>query len=197
MKIMRIKFICPKCKKEYMNEFLAGYHSMFADAARTFEKNNVTKVYCDNCNEKLIDENLLKYFNNSGEYSPKTEYYELTEEIDEFKIYLDVLREIRNFFLCVSDGEAGIISKMDKTEKYVNANIIVKGKAQEKEYELLKINVFNYEYDIGDRKNAFIIKMFEKMIDAVASGVYEYLFEDDCSPYYNKKKESKIYYKAM
>ena len=55
--------------------------------------------------------------------------------------------------------------------------------------DIEKINVLEYEYSIGDRKNRFDLKGFEAHIDMVASIIYEYLFEDDCSPYYNKKKE--------
>ena len=126
-----------------------------------------------------------------------SEIYNPTDNEVEFDLYLKVFREINNFFYCVQDGKIEIISKMDKEEKGVKTYILLKGKCNDKEYDLLKINVLEYEYSIGDRKNRFDLKGFEAHIDMGASIIYEYLFEDDCSPYYNKKNTSNIIYKAM
>lgn len=197
MKIVRIKSICPKCKKEYINQHLAGFYSDFASVAKEFVENNVIKTHCDECGVKVVEERFLKLFNQSGEYEPKMEIYNPTDNEVEFDLYLKILREINNFFYCVQDGKIEIISKMDKEEKGVKTYILLKGKCNDKEYDLLKINVLEYEYSIGDRKNRFDLKGFEAHIDMVASIIYEYLFEDDCSPYYNKKNTSNIIYKAM
>ena len=70
MKIMKIKMICPKCKKEYENLGLASYSSGFESAAKNFAHNNRIITQCESCNTRLIPESLIDNFDSNGNYAP-------------------------------------------------------------------------------------------------------------------------------
>ena len=195
MKISRIKFICPKCKEEYFNEFLASYSSGFEEAAESFENNNKIITICQKCGTKLVTGDKLKYYNN-GEYLPLTEHLELSDECDKFDIYLKVLKSINDFFQCNENGSIEIVSNVEDKDRLLEGSIIINGRMEDSNFELLKVIIDRYEKNkIGDRKNCFMKTQLVNTVDAVGKGIFEYLFRDDCSEFFNKKNISNISYK--
>lgn len=195
MKISSIRFICPKCKEEYFNRFLASYSSGFEEAAESFVNNNKIITTCQKCGTKLVSEDKLNYYNN-GEYLPLTEQLELTDECDEFDIYLKVLKSINNFFQCNEKGSIEIVSSIEDKDVLLEGVIIINGKFEDSNFELLKVIIDRYEKNkIGDRKNYFMQKQLANTVNAVGTGIFEYLFIDDCSQFFNKKSLSNISYK--
>lgn len=196
MKISRMKFICPKCKQEYFNRFLASYSSGFEEAAESFVKNNELITTCQKCNTKLVTEDKLKYYNDEGEYLPLTEHFKLNNECDKFDIYLKVLKSINDFFQCNEKGCIEIVTNIEDTDSLLEGIIIINGKTEYKNFELMKVIIDRYEKDkVGDRKNYFMKKQLVNTVNAVGTGIFEYLFIDDCSQFFNKKSMSNISYK--
>ena len=66
MRILNVKMVCPKCKKEYINHSLASYSSGFKTPAKNFLDNNKPTTHCENCNIKLVKEKLINYFDDIG-----------------------------------------------------------------------------------------------------------------------------------
>ena len=193
MKIMRLKFVCPKCKKEYLNNFLASYLSEFKDEAKSFMENNSQITVCENCSTKLVTENLLKFYDANGEYMPTAEKMDISDEVDSFKLYLKTLEVIMNFFSCVRNGRIEIAAQIEKNGSMIDGKMIVKGKSENKEYDLMTSCICQYELVAnGDRKNLFKENELKNILNAIISEIYEYLFIDDCSCYYGKKEENII-----
>lgn len=64
--------ICPKCRREYANEYLASYSRYFASAAKSFKENNKIITHCENCKKKLIKEDIFnKSLDENDNYLPE------------------------------------------------------------------------------------------------------------------------------
>ena len=134
--------ICPKCKKEYINNVLTSFSGRFESAAKSSLDSNTPSTHCEDCNIKLIHENLINYFDNMGNYSPK--FKKINKGFDLFCLYLEVLETISNFFSCVNDGEIVLTGNIKKEGTNIYTNLTVIGKYNNKEYELLSATIDEY-----------------------------------------------------
>ena len=189
MKIIPNTLICPKCKKTYTNHSLASYSSQFAPAAQSFLTNNNPILECENCHIKLIDENLINDFDEMGNYTPKTKI--LAKDSNYFNLYTEVLNYIKNFLACVDDGKIVITGNIKKEETSIQTNLVVIGKANNKEYELLSATLEDYSLELGGRKNKFEEYRLANMANSIIISIYDYLFVDDTN-HYTENDKSKI-----
>lgn len=192
MKIKKISFICPKCKKEYINEFLLSYSSGFENVAKEFSDNNIIITTCEKCKIKLVQKSFLKYFNENGEYYPIVENVELNNEFDEFDLYLKTLESIKDFFECNLSGNIEIMSKIEKSDTQIKGIMVIKGINENSEFELLRAVIGKYEIVMGDRKNKFMENSLKNVVNTLVNDIYEYVFIDDCSGFVGKKNNSNI-----
>ena len=189
MKIIPNTLICPKCKKKYTNHSLVSYSSQFAPAAKSFLTNNNPILECENCHIKLIDENLINDFDEMGNYTPKTKI--LAKDSNYFNLYTEVLKSIKNFLACVDDGKIVITGNIKKEETSIQTNLVVIGKTNNKNYELLSATLEDYSLELGGRKNKFEEYRLANMANSIILSIYDYLFIDDTN-HYTENDKSKI-----
>ena len=187
MKIMKIKMICPKCKKEYENWGLASYSSGFESAAKNFTHNNRIITQCENCNTKLVPEFLIDNFDSNGNYAPNQKT--IDKGFDLFKLYLEVLNGIRTFFSCVDNGKIVLSANVIDNDEKVFTTIVLTGIDNENTFKLLSATIDEYTYEIGDRKNKFMLLNLLKTTNSILTNIYDYIFIDDCNSFEDKHKQ--------
>lgn len=171
MKIERIKFVCPKCGETFDNYEMLSYNSHMAEAAKDFVKNNKPITHCPKCKVKLVNEELLTYFDNNGNFVFETEQLTLPQN-NEFDFYCKLINEISRVWSCINFETLtleGILETIKKENSTSNAtheivnHILVKAQNGKKEVTLFDIVISKVDYSFGSRYNSFYVEYFTNL----------------------------------
>ena len=173
MKIIRTTFVCPKCKKEYINSTLMSYWGGMAEAARDFVENNENTVICEKCGVRLVEDENLEFYNKKGDFAYKSQVLKFPQgEI--FQFYLNMVELLQRIIQCFNSPEIlieGVLEKVrkenidgeklkkNKTKSNILLNHIKISVKEEKEHQVYDLILGEYEYsEFGDRYNSFVIE---------------------------------------
>lgn len=201
MRIEQVSYICPKCKKIYHNYGMMSYYGGMASAAKNFSENNKSITHCTECNLKLVREYLKDRFDENGEYISKCKQIEFTEmAIEDFASELN--GQIMSFKECFENAETsfGYLVEIERgkiieenSKRYIvfsnetkecnsfeevklNGFVLLKGCNDEKEYELLKVEICNsYNYIGGTRYNNFKLQYLLNIMAATMKSILEFI----------------------
>lgn len=174
MKIVETPYVCPKCKKEYKNRYMASCNSHMAKAAKDFVKSNKPITMCPACNVRLVVHTELKYFDDNGDFCAPIEnitlncptaqmfdvsykwLYELSAKLSALgtkDILLEGSLDIQE--KSAKEKEAIKDASIQNTQNMVSS-IIVKAVVGKETRTLYNITLDTVDYaKIGDKYNAF------------------------------------------
>lgn len=164
MKIIKIKYVCPKCKKVYENEELLSYNSHMAKAAKSFVKNNKNMFVCENCKTPLVQEELLKYYNNDGEFS-FTEKRATLQPKKEFDLYNELVKKLVEIKVCTQLKTLvveGCVENVTKEKTFISNHVKIGAIINNEIVPLFNIVLGEVEYATGSRYTSFYVDLFSK-----------------------------------
>ena len=164
MKIIKIKYVCPKCKKTYENEELLSYNSHMAKAAKSFVKNNKNMFVCENCKTPLVQEELLKYYNNDGEFS-FTEKSATLQHGKEFDLYNELVKKLVEIKVCTQLKTLvveGCVENVTKEKTNISNHVKIGAIINNEIVPLFNIVLGEVEYATGSRYTSFYVDLFSK-----------------------------------